>query len=103
MDDIRCDGPGAEALAKQLTADERLSAGTDGYWQHWGARPSDIRPGDIVVTLDSGAMVLDEIATSEDWHGLRQSLVTVSGKEFSLGHLFRGFQVFRYGTHNTLA
>lgn len=102
MSEYRTDGAGAEALALQLDADERLQPGDAGYWQHWGARTFDVKAGDIIATLDNGVIVLDEIASARD-NTVQMVYTTVSGKTFSLGHLFKGFQVFRSGTHNTLA
>lgn len=100
--EYRCDGAGAEALAKQLSADERLQPGDSGYWEVWGAGTFDVIAGDIIVTFDNGTLVCEEIASCRN-NTVQMVFTTVSDKAFSLGHLFRQFKVFRLGTHNMLA
>lgn len=101
---FRCDGPGAETLAAQLAADERLQPGKQGYWRVWGARTYDVEPGDVVVTLDreTDTLVCEEIAETHDLVP-RMRFTTVTGATFSIGHLAPGIMVFRPGTGNTLA
>lgn len=99
---VRTDGPAAEALAAQLLAAVELAPDTEGLWRVWGACPSTIEVGDVVVNLDGDTMVIEEVAAITDTL-VGVSITTPSGAKFRMGGLFRGFQLYRPGTHATLA
>ena len=81
-----------------LEAQGELQPGDQGYWKVWGARPNDIRVGDIVMTDGSE----DQVAEIDRSDIVRVRIVTTTGDRFSLGALCPVI-VLRWGTHNTLA
>lgn len=81
----------------------RLEPGTPGWWRVYGARPQDIRIGDLVVFTDETV----EVATIREAKSGCGVFITTVGDSwlngFTLGYLNRSFAVVRQGTHNMLA
>lgn len=81
-----------------------IAPGTQGYWKVWGARPCDIRTGDLIMTKDGDDvrydLILDRFAAKAA--PIRQGLVNAEGEQFTLGALTPVI-VLRPGTHHTLA
>lgn len=92
----------AAELQAQLEAPDRIEPGTAGWWRVWGARSSVIRSGDVIVTLEDGELVFDDVAAVEHLP-LRFRITRHDGTTFTLGQLFAGWQLYRRGDRNTLA
>lgn len=89
-----------EAVA-EFEVQGRISPGTEGWWQVWGATPQHIRPGDLVLVQGEKGWTLILDTFTAKAAPLRVGLVDESGK-WTLGALCP-VAVVRKGTHNTLA
>lgn len=109
MSDYDVPGPVTAALAQQ----GKLEPGTPGWWQVWGARAVDIRPGDLVLAGwrdDAGETNYREYEVAEmaPWGGddrrdlLRVRFLTSFGTFASVG-ILQPMQLLRYGTRHMLA
>jgi hypothetical protein len=95
--------PAVTELRTQLAAPERIEPGTEGWWQVYGATPDHVRAGDVLVMLDpDGELTYDEVATATV-RSVDVRYTDPAGAVFRLGRMFRGFTLFRRGTHHTLA
>ena len=94
----------------QLAAQGDLQPGEEGYWQVWGARVGDIKPGDLVMLKYSDAPEPSEYQVAEaaprgDGHlmdTVRPRFLATSGELFTVGAL-QPIVVLRKGTRHTLA
>lgn len=93
----------AEALAA-FEAQPALQAGTEGFWEVWGAQPRHARVGDIIISKGEGGVVhTDYVTGTFTAKSLgRQGLLDANGEVFTMGHLSR-IVLVRWGTHGTLA
>ena len=79
--------------------------GTYGFWQVWGARTQDVKPGDILLCKngDDGEVQADyitEVFAAKS--PLRAGFINADGKRFTLG-IIAPMILCRWGTHGTLA
>jgi hypothetical protein len=89
----------AEAL-RQVEAQGVLQPGTEGWWKVWGARVSDIRPGDLVLSGGDNADLIE--GTFEAKAAPVRVGFIADGERFTLGALVPVI-VLRRSTHNLLA
>lgn len=81
-----------------------LTPGQEGYWKVWGARVSNIRPNDIILTKqgdDSVCNFITDTFTSKAYP-MRMGFVDENGERFTLGAM-SSVVVVRLSTHNILA
>lgn len=88
----------------QSSGSMRMQPGTQGWWKVWGARVSDIKPGDLVISKNKdGEYCVDLI---EDFcmttsYPIRHGFV-IAGERTSFGAL-TAVVVLRQALHNILA
>lgn len=92
------------AAVAEFEAQQALEPGQCGWWKVWGARPVNIRPGDIVICkAEEGGT---ETMYVEDTYASKAAPmrigIVVEGEEFTLG-AFQPIVLVRRGIHNTLA
>jgi hypothetical protein len=109
--------PAAPAPLSAILASQqetgKLQPGDPGYWQVWGARAADIRPGDLVMMArgEGDARQFYEFQCAECLPTRPDHLIgdtcqprfrTTDGRVLGVGMVQR-IKIVRYGTHNTLA
>lgn len=111
-DDRSYDVPGP--VTARLDEQGALTPPADGWWRVWGARASDIRPGDLVMCgwkdADDPAVIhhaeyeVAEMASfgAPSMNTLRVGFITTTGRFASVGML-QAMALVRRGTHGTLA
>lgn len=91
-----------EAVA-ELEAQGVLQPGDEGWWKVWGARPYDIKVGDLVGSNDGDKVVWDLIdATFTAKAAPVRVGLSSDGNQFTIGGGCP-VVVLRRGTKNTLA
>jgi hypothetical protein len=82
----------------------KLEAGTEGWWQVWGASPHHIKGGDIILTKGSGDDI-DTLYVEDTFTAKAAPMrvgIVINGNKETLGALCP-IILLRRGTHNTLA
>lgn len=95
-------GHAAVAAVETMPAKE---PGTMGFWQVWGARPQDLRPGDVLLCKigDTGEVATDYIAERFiAKSAARVGFINQDGKRLTIGAL-APVVIVRWGTHATLS
>jgi len=103
LPELRFAGPTSEAAWREAEAQGPLKPGDEGWWKVWGARPQDVRAGDMVLWQDSQgqeAMLIEECFQSKAWP-MRQGWI-VEAEPLTFGSLAQ-IVLLRRGTCNTLA
>ena len=96
-------------IAEKLEAQKGLRRGQEGYWEIFGVRADEIRPGDLVAVTWSDMPEVQEYEIAEqivrgDIRDLcAKRFRATDGTEFSLGMLASNFRVLRWGTHHVLS
>ncbi len=100
-----------------LDAQGTLQPGTEGYWKVWGARASDIRPGDLVMVKNQDNVISEYEVLDYAPRGREGTMMDLirprfrapaksagagTGQLFSVGAM-QAVVVLRKGTHHTLA
>ena len=97
-------------ISDALDAQGTLQPGTEGWWQVWGARAQDIRPGDMVMMTYTDAPEPIEFQVQEpaprgdnDLRDVvRPRFLATDGTHHHIGALQK-IVVLRRGTRHTLA
>jgi hypothetical protein len=79
--------------------------GTYGFWQVWGARTQDIRPGDLLLSRkgETNEVCTDyvtDVFTAKS--SSRAGFIDADGNRFTIG-ILAPMILCRWGTHGTLA
>lgn len=90
-----------------LDAQGPISPGTQGWWQVWGARAHNVRPGDLVMLIwgrgtedeRHAEYLIDEILSTD---AVAPKFRAANGDIFRIGALMP-IILLRQGTHHTLA
>jgi hypothetical protein len=89
------------SMTATIEAQGRMEPGTTGYWKVWGARPHNVRPGDVVLLAPGDEFELVEDTFTAKAAPMRVGLV-IDGERLTIGALCP-IIVLRHGDHNTLA
>lgn len=96
---------GHAAIAMFEARTTSIQPGTWDFWQVWGARPADIRPGDLLLSKvrDTDKAAVDYVAELFTSKSIgRVGFVNQDGKQLTIGMLAPCI-VLRWGTHGTLS
>lgn len=104
-----------EAESEYFYGEDFLSPGREGYWQVWGSRPMDIRPGDLVMAgyrdRETDTNVIDEYVVGPlvPWdepqklmNSLRVRFRDLATDELRSVGMMQPTFIWRWGTHATL-
>lgn len=93
-------------MLAEVFPDPPLQPGMEGWWQVWGAQARHVRVGDRLVFLDDEApqgLLVQEVAEILPSNLVQFRYKTTEGEAQHFGLLWRGWRLFRRGTHHTLA